>query len=97
MRTWRVTLACPEGCHIPPSPTLPLNLAHSAKDIPELSGPKSGDDCPINSEDGKDFRRTYSARSETVVEKATYRGPWNRRLQTDDPSRLMSKFAQRSS
>jgi putative SOS response-associated peptidase YedK len=30
---------------------------------------------PYFSKDGKDFRRTYNARSETVGEKPTYRGP----------------------
>jgi putative SOS response-associated peptidase YedK len=34
---------------------------------------------PYFSKDGKDFRRTYNARSETVGEKPTYRGPWSRR------------------
>src|SRR5687768_16310861 len=33
---------------------------------------------PYFSKDGKDFRRTYNARSETVGEKPTYRGPWSR-------------------
>ena len=34
---------------------------------------------PYFSKDGKDFRRTYNARSETADEKPTYRGPWRRR------------------
>jgi putative SOS response-associated peptidase YedK len=34
---------------------------------------------PYFSKDGKDFRRTYNARSETVAEKPTYRGAWSRR------------------
>jgi putative SOS response-associated peptidase YedK len=34
---------------------------------------------PYFSKDGKDFRRTYNARSETAHEKPTYRGPWSRR------------------
>jgi putative SOS response-associated peptidase YedK len=34
---------------------------------------------PYFSKDGKDFRRTYNARSETADTKATYRGPWRRR------------------
>ena len=34
---------------------------------------------PYFSKDGKDFRRTYNARAETVDEKPTYRGPWRRR------------------
>ena len=34
---------------------------------------------PFFSKDGKDFRRTYNARSETVDSRPTYRGPWKRR------------------
>lgn len=33
---------------------------------------------PFFSKDGKDFRRTYNARSETVDSRPTYRGPWRR-------------------
>ena len=34
---------------------------------------------PYFSKDGKDFRRTYNARSETADARPTYRGPWRRR------------------
>lgn len=34
---------------------------------------------PFFSKDGKDFRRTYNARSETVATRPSYRGPWKRR------------------
>jgi len=34
---------------------------------------------PYFSKDGKDFRRTYNARSETADDKPSYRGPWSRR------------------
>lgn len=34
---------------------------------------------PYFSKDGKDFRRTYNARSETVDSRPTYRGAWRRR------------------
>lgn len=34
---------------------------------------------PYFSKDGKDFRRTYNARSETADSRPTYRGPWRRR------------------
>lgn len=34
---------------------------------------------PFFSKDGKDFRRTYNARSETADVRPTYRGPWRRR------------------
>ena len=34
---------------------------------------------PFFSKDGKDFRRTYNARAETVDSRPSYRGPWRRR------------------
>jgi putative SOS response-associated peptidase YedK len=34
---------------------------------------------PYFSKDGKDFRRTYNARSETADSRPTFRGPWRRR------------------
>lgn len=34
---------------------------------------------PFFSKDGRDFRRTYNARSETVSTRPSYRGPWKRR------------------
>jgi putative SOS response-associated peptidase YedK len=34
---------------------------------------------PYFSKDGKDYRRTYNARAETVDSRPTYRGPWARR------------------
>jgi putative SOS response-associated peptidase YedK len=34
---------------------------------------------PYFSKDGKEFRRTYNARSETADSRPTYRGPWRRR------------------
>ncbi|MBA3479235.1 MAG: SOS response-associated peptidase family protein [Lautropia sp.] len=34
---------------------------------------------PYFSKDGKDFRKTYNARAETVDVRPSYRGPWRRR------------------